>query len=649
MDNNRRKPNSEENKRAFSLLYSRSVEVMLGVLMGEPAVKSSALALFSSQNPSQRKTIENYIKQNKHMVLASLSPADRISYLKMYGALFTQNEQKEYPIINIIRQNFGYQEIMEELFLHPIPQSFRGAVMDTFFAHCFRDDEAFLKKVFSSCKMEKAEQITVPDIETEINVINERSAVPEIRTAGRYNIDVCGAVIFSVLDKNYDPKLRQVMISGAPQAMGLRRYEEIDYGVVEKIIRDYSEGMGLEAGTYGVKDFTQAIKTGRELIARMEKNMVFYPFAESKKQCIFTKGDKDRQKTKNDYFDLYVKNGIFLSSTSINNAMMMVEETLPSDSLRMAVENEVISKKDRMKALQTAYTNYVQERDKAVQPVQFCMDGDGWWKDTNSASKFFSVYLLSLYQIVVTRKYYREITATAFDAIYNSGGEKCAIMDEERRKEVERLYHDRDEQKERAEKAEKTVSELQIALSNAQQVIRKDKTQKVTIAGQKETIAKLEEEVQRLQQALEERDAETMPGEDEETEPAMPSGPTYEAIHQYLLDACSRMSIVVIDGHDGFQSKLRESLPDIKLVGHGRLSKIEEIISSASIVLCKSRAYGSHTMSEKAGSLARVAKVPFVILSRSTNIEITEREIHNSIMSNIPCEQTYFGEHYNNQ
>lgn len=58
--------------------------------------------------------------------------------------------------------------------------------------------------------------------------------------------------------------------------------------------------------------------------------------------------------------------------------------------------------------------------------------------------------------------------------------------------------------------------------------------------------------------------------------------------------------------------------------------------STADFVLCKSQAYGSHSIMEKAQSLIRErkdGKTHFIYLSKITNIEQSEREIYDAIIS----------------
>lgn len=91
-----------------------------------------------------------------------------------------------------------------------------------------------------------------------------------------------------------------------------------------------------------------------------------------------------------------------------------------------------------------------------------------------------------------------------------------------------------------------------------------------------------------------------------------------------------------VNGHENFHRRLAEVQPNIKMIPGDHFKQNEGAVSTADFVLCKSQAYGSHSIMEKAQSLIRErkdGKTHFIYLSKITNIEQSEREIYDAIIS----------------
>lgn len=109
-----------------------------------------------------------------------------------------------------------------------------------------------------------------------------------------------------------------------------------------------------------------------------------------------------------------------------------------------------------------------------------------------------------------------------------------------------------------------------------------------------------------------------------------------EEVAAQLSKYLQRVKCVLVDGDDKLQNMLQARFPNLAMVNRKRIATLDALIKGADIIVCKSPSYGSHTLRKKVEQVARSAGIPFVTLSRRTNIEIVIREIFDAICKNFP-------------
>lgn len=103
-----------------------------------------------------------------------------------------------------------------------------------------------------------------------------------------------------------------------------------------------------------------------------------------------------------------------------------------------------------------------------------------------------------------------------------------------------------------------------------------------------------------------------------------------EEVEEKLGTYLQQIKCVLVDGDEKLHTMLQAKFP-ISTVSRRRIATMDALIKGADIVVCKSPSYGSHTLRTKAEKVARSAGIPFVTLSRRTNVEVVIREIYDAV------------------
>ena len=109
-----------------------------------------------------------------------------------------------------------------------------------------------------------------------------------------------------------------------------------------------------------------------------------------------------------------------------------------------------------------------------------------------------------------------------------------------------------------------------------------------------------------------------------------------EEVAAQLSKYLQRVKCVLVDGDDKLQNMLQARFPNLAIVNRKRIATLDALIKGADIIVCKSPSYGSHTLRKKAEQVAHGVGIPFVTLSRRTNVEVVIREIFDAICKNFP-------------
>ena len=619
----------------------KCLETVTYGIMEKTNLAEKYLSQFSINNPAHRAAVQRFLKDETHFVLPTVSRQCRADFVRLYAVLYSQRSEDEKPkIVEAIEMlTQGLSESIDLL------RNVKSATAQQLFAIGVwtGDFELIISAMGGGKSLKFKDQLVIPAD------MWRQEELAKLRNQYNFGCELPnGALCALVLTALWcgDEEIRKNVNGVIENAANLFMVKcEPDYDEVARILK-------VEGCPYSVKDYTQSIRSGADLYKRMN-------------DC------------KNGYFELNTcgNNPINTFGMSTANAVRFPDMAGGRSTMAVRINYETVNKNDRMMALRCAYAQYgtfhsikvwgtnltdcnydrfnalnlfyghdeILKNPDRKNSVLFQELGNE--KNTKtvfkhldalynriSAWEFEKTYLTALYTIVTDRICYSEILDELSDEFFGESTVKVADFSDE---EVQRLYASLDSKDKEIEKLNSQIKGLEEKLDSARQA-------ETQVSRKNSIIADLRKEVAELRRQLaNERGPSTLDNEsavslDSDIADEISGGMPYEQVHEELLDLCQQYKVVMVDGHENFHRRLAEVQPNIKMIPGDHFKQNEGAVSTADFVLCKSQAYGSHSIMEKAQSLIRErkdGKTHFIYLSKITNIEQSEREIYDAIIS----------------
>lgn len=619
----------------------KCLETVTYGIMEKTNLAEKYLSQFSINNPAHRAAVQRFLKDETHFVLPTVSRQCRADFVRLYAVLYSQRSEDEKPkIVEAIEMlTQGFSESIDLL------RNVKSATAQQLFAIGVwtGDFELIISAMGGGKSLKFKDQLVIPAD------MWRQEELAKLRNQYNFGYELPnGALCALVLTALWcgDEEIRKNVNGVIENAANLFMVKcEPDYDEVARILK-------VEGCPYSVKDYTQSIRSGADLYKRMN-------------DC------------KNGYFELNTcgNNPINAFGMSTANAVRFPDMAGGRSTMAVRINYETVNKNDRMMALRCAYAQYgtfhsikvwgtnltdcnydrfnalnlfyghdeILKNPDRKNSVLFQELGNE--KNTKtvfrhldalysriSAWEFEKTYLTALYTIVTDRICYSEILDELSDEFFGESTVKVADFSDE---EVQRLYASLGSKDKEIEKLNSQIKGLEEKLDSARQA-------ETQVSRKNSIIADLRKEVAELRRQLaNEREPSTLDNEsavslDSDIADEISGGMPYEQVHEELLDLCQQYKVVMVDGHENFHRRLAEVQPNIKMIPGDHFKQNEGAVSTADFVLCKSQAYGSHSIMEKAQSLIRErkdGKTHFIYLSKITNIEQSEREIYDAIIS----------------
>lgn len=596
------------------------MEVVLVEILNKRNIRKKALEYFNQYDSKQQAIIKDYLNNPKlpHAIFMGLSFQDKIDFCKLQGVM--GNPQ---TALSILEETFPNSEILLENLFGENEKAL--SLISTLYALWARKGNQKASEV--GLLPIDDWQTHKKDADSIVQLLIENFGMPPITWEETPSVELCAAIFVETLKLSLNPnaeksqKLNKVLSHMWPQTFKFLPSES--HGLDENL-KVISETMkDLDATEYTIRDFTQSIRNGKDLFARMEmaaEQSLWLTPLRCSENCFGT-----------------------VNYSAVNIAAVMENGHYPN-TLRPRIAKETVTKEDRNIALNVAWEGFVDikefiEENDLNEDTDFFFDPelDEFVEEADPVKcrqllLFQNTYIAALYNILATRVYFKDMAVAITQAIYGTKNStaKNGDVSEILKKTTEKY----EKQKEKLQKTEKALTEseqrnrqLSKKLEGISTVNNNEQNKNHIIESQQVEIKCLEHLVENLQKQI---DANQIVEEDVEENPVVPDLTDAE-VHERLAKLLNKYRVLLVDGHENFCRLLTNAQPNIRTIPNNTKIPSESDVANKDYVFCKSPAHGSHKMSKAVQVYAERCGVPFRLLSRVTNIPQTEREIFNAL------------------
>lgn len=617
-----------------SCFVAKCTETVISALLHNK-LKSDYLQKFTISNPIQRDAAKAFLHGETHYVFPAIAQRDRVDFVKLYAVLCASVTDAKSLLLEAIVRMFPQAPADNRM----LAKNLSNTAITVFAVGVLANRQDLIDVALEKNGANKISEYELACKMDEWRRQYQFGFIP----LSPYG---CALLLLSIWSKDSTVCLNTLRI--CERCSNIVDDTENDLNIVREILQRSSFG-------FTVNDYTQSIRSGLDLVARMRDYYDVYDIA-----------------------DVVVDETIASYSLSTINALWYADFLQPRTSIALLLGRMSVTKEDRYLALRCALFHYSVavyglekfNRDNVEQYGDFTalcrlyvstdlqrmlqnsktplQDALGDWpankvmdllRKTSAdcvATKFEEIYLLSLYKILVERIIIKQQCEEAERVIF---ARQTVDKDTgQLNKELEKLYDKCRRQTDEIEALKANVQKLQIAVE--------EKTQfKANIERKNAIIAELRQQIAALQAksddtAKEADIAEPQPTEAPEEEIEKNDEITDEQVHERLLSLCREYSVVLVDGHENFQRRLQDVQPDIKMLSKDEVQRKNNVFASADFIFSKSSAYGSHSVMTKVLSAIKGTKAQFVLLSKVTNISQCEREMYMAIWTRTHTNKT---------
>lgn len=624
-----------DNRDIVSCFVAKCTETVIHALM-HSKYKKDYLQKFTTTDPVQQNAAKAFLQGETHYVFPALKQRDRVDFVKLYAVLCSSVTAKRPLLRDAILQMYPQVDADSQLLAKTLTEA-KKIVLSIGVLANRQDlvDAALSKPGALDAEDELARHLDDWRDQYQFGymALNPYACALVIYSSWCQNATVCS----NALD----------ICQKCSNIIGVSREVDLDE------IRNMLESSSLP---FAVNDYTQSIRSGRDLVARMRTYFDTYTMA-----------------------DVMLEDTIASYSLSTVNALWYADYIEPRTSIGLLIGNMSITKEDRYLALRCALYQYAitvvgvetnrpkgckefgdfsalcrlydsmelaESMEAGGDPLREMLGKEAAAKmmallrETSAdciAAQFEEVYLLSLYKILVERIIIKQQCGEVAQILF---GKQTADKETAKlHKEVERLYTKCNAQTDEIARLKADIQRLQ---ANTVEQAR----YKANIERKNAIISDLKKEIAQLQAEIPSTHSGEMaavlpePETDEEEDASNLDEPqqslTDEEIHEKLSALCQQYAVALVDGHENFHRRLQEVQPNIKcLAKEDVMQKKNSAYASMDFVFSKSTAYGSHTVMTKVLSAIKGTKAQFILLSKVTNIEQCEREMYFAIQSRI--------------
>lgn len=617
-----------------SCFVAKCTETVISALLHNK-LKSDYLQKFTISNPIQRDAAKAFLHGETHYVFPAIAQRDRVDFVKLYAVLCASVTEAKPLLLEAIVRMFPQAPADNRM----LAKNLSNTAITVFAVGVLANRQDLIDVALEKNGANKISEYELACKMDEWRRQYQFGFIP----LSPYG---CALLLLSIWSKDSTVCLNTLRI--CERCSNIVDDTENDLNIVREILQRSNFG-------FTVNDYTQSIRSGLDLVARMRDYYDVYDIA-----------------------DVVVDETIASYSLSTINALWYADFLQPRTSIALLLGRMSVTKEDRYLALRCALFHYSVavyglekfNRDNVEQYGDFTalcrlyvstdlqrmlqntktplQDALGDWpankvmdllRKTSAdcvATKFEEIYLLSLYKILVERIIIKQQCEEAERVIF---ARQTVDKDTgQLNKELEKLYDKCRRQTDEIEALKANVQKLQIAVE--------EKTQfKANIERKNAIIAELRQQIAALQAksddtAKEADIAEPQPTEAPEEEIEKNDEITDEQVHERLLSLCREYSVVLVDGHENFQRRLQDVQPDIKMLSKDEVQRKNNVFASADFIFSKSSAYGSHSVMTKVLSAIKGTKAQFVLLSKVTNISQCEREMYMAIWTRTHTNKT---------
>lgn len=620
---------SNKSSDIVSCFVAKCTETVISALLHNK-LKSDYLQKFSISNPIQRDAAKAFLHGETHYVFPAITQRDRVDFVKLYAVLCSSVTDEKPMLLDAIVRLFPQAQTDNRL----LGKTLSNAAVTEFAVGVLGNRQDLIEAALGK---NGAEEISDYELACRMDEWRRRYQFGFIPL----NPYGCALLLLSIWSKDSTVCLNTLRI--CERCSNIVNDAEVDLNLIREILQRSSF-------SFTVNDYTQSIRSGVDLVARMRDYYDVYDIA-----------------------DVVVDETIASYSLSSINALWYADFLQPRTSIALLLGSMPVKKEDRYLALRCALFHYTVavfgleqfNQDNVEQYGDFTalcrlyvstdlqrilqksktplQDALGEWpakkvmdmlrktSDDCVATKFEEIYLLSLYKILVERIIIKQQCEEAERVIFarQTVDKDTAQLT----KELEKLYDKCRRQTDEIEELKANVQKLQTAVEEKAQF-------KANIERKNAIIAELRQQIAALQAksddtAKEADIAEPQPTEALEEEIEKDDEITDEQVHERLLSLCREYSVVLVDGHENFQRRLQEVQPEIKMLSKDEVQRKNNVFASADFIFSKSSAYGSHSVMTKVLSAIKGTKAQFVLLSKVTNVSQCEREMYMAIWTRM--------------